>query len=159
MANTINGKILVIGPTVELPTKSGNSFLKRQLVLDCSHDDIYTGNRFENYPSFSFLQRNTALLDAFKAGDIVTVTFGLNGRIYQKDGVNNYFTDVVGFHIDKIDPTKGSNSAQSTAPSQSPTPHETTSPNVNNAAQQGSNDATHQFPPQVNAKNDDDLPF
>ena len=87
MANQIIGRVFEIGQTTSIPTKSGNTFQKRQIVLDASHYDQYTGQKYENYPQFQFLQMNCAQLDNFKVGDIVVVSFALNGRSYEKDGV------------------------------------------------------------------------
>lgn len=66
MANTIIGKVLVIGRTEEIPSKNGGQpFLKRTLVQDCSRYDQYTGKKFENYPQLEFASKNTAILDNF----------------------------------------------------------------------------------------------
>lgn len=100
MANTIIGKVLVIGRTEEIPSKNGSQpFLKRTLVLDCSRYDQYTGQKFENYPQLEFASKNTAILDNFNVGDVVEVSFALQGRSYEKDGVQKYFTSIVGYKV------------------------------------------------------------
>lgn len=101
MANTIIGKVLVIGRTEEIPSKNGGQpFLKRTLVLDCSRYDHYTGQKFENYPQFEFVSKNTSILDNFNEGDVVEVSFALQGRSYEKDGVQKYFTSIVGYKVE-----------------------------------------------------------
>lgn len=101
MANTIIGKVLVIGRTEEIPSRNGGQpFLKRTLVLDCSRYDQYTGQKFENYPQLEFASKNTSILDNFNVGDVVEVSFALQGRGYEKDGVHKYFTSIVGYKVE-----------------------------------------------------------
>lgn len=156
MANTIIGTILQIGTVQDIPTKSGNQFRKRELVLDASSYDQYTGEKRENYPSFNFLQKHVDDLNNFKIGDRVIVSFFLSGRRWEKDGEVKYFNDVVGFKIEPFTANQGSQSSQIPAPSQSPTQAQATSQNVSNGGQQGITD-TPPFPP--NAEGDDDMPF
>lgn len=149
MANTIIGKVLVIGRTEEIPSKNGGQpFLKRTLVLDCSRYDQYTGKKFENYPQLEFASKNTAILDNFNVGDVVEVSFALQGRSYEKDGVQKYFTSIVGY---KVEP-------YNTQQSQQPAPQ---APQNAPQAEQSNQTFT---PPSVDANgnpvdNNDDLPF
>ena len=149
MANTIIGKVLVIGRTEEIPSKNGGQpFLKRTLVLDCSRYDQYTGQKFENYPQLEFASKNTAILDNFNVGDVVEVSFALQGRSYEKDGVQKYFTSIVGY---KVEP-------YNTQHSQQPAPQ---APQNAPQAEQSNQPFT---PPAVDANgnpvdNNDDLPF
>lgn len=50
MPNQITGRLLAIGQTVQIPTKSGNQFNKREFLLDATTFDPYTGERsqYEN---------------------------------------------------------------------------------------------------------------
>ena len=52
MANQITGKILYIYPTEDITTKDGNVLKKREIVIDLTRFDPYTGERsqFENTP-------------------------------------------------------------------------------------------------------------
>lgn len=163
MANQIIGKVFEIGVTTSIQTKSGNTFQKRQIVLDASHYDQYTGQKFENYPQFQFLQMNCAQLDNFKVGDIAVVSFAINGRSYEKDGVKKWINDIIGY---KIEPY------QRQQPSQQPTPQQQVKQPVQQSTQQQApaqsvqqNAPSQQpFPPNVDAQgvpigSDDDLPF
>lgn len=121
MANTIIGKVLVIGRTEEIPSKNGGQpFLKRTLVLDCSRYDQYTGKKFENYPQLEFASKNTAILDNFNVGDVVEVSFALQGRSYEKDGVHKYFTSIVGYKVEPYN-TPTESATCSTSASKCPT--------------------------------------
>ena len=100
MANTITGIILVIGQTEAIPVpNSPNAFYKRELVLDASRFDQFSGQKFENYPRLEFTNNNCAKLDQFQVGQLVTVSFTLSGRKTEKDGIVCYFTNVTGYDI------------------------------------------------------------
>ena len=44
----ITGKLLEISKIEQLLTKSGNTFEKRQIILDCSRVDDWTGDVYKN---------------------------------------------------------------------------------------------------------------
>lgn len=101
MANTINGKILVIGQTENIPYRD-KVFSKRELVLDATRFDAMTGQPFENYPKFEFVGRHVSDLDGFQVGQAVIVSFVLSGRKRQKDGMDIYITSVQGYKIEPL---------------------------------------------------------
>lgn len=81
MANTITGRIHRITPEQQITGKSGKTFIKRTLVLDASRFDPYTGEKkFDNYPSVEFSGEVMKTLDGFKEGELVVVSFDINGR-------------------------------------------------------------------------------
>lgn len=82
----IIGKIKEIGNIVSIPTKNGQTFDKRDLVLDCSLYDRYTGDKRENFVKFEFGGTKCHVLDSFKVGDIVNVAFVLKGDYYTPKG-------------------------------------------------------------------------
>lgn len=151
MANQISGKILLIENAVDVQTKNNGVFTKRRIVLDASHYDPMTGQKFENYPAFDFVMRNVPKLDSFKAGDMVTISFALNGRPFEKDGKKDYFTSVVGYDIVPYQRQNGNyqqpNSDQSSA-SQGVQ-------NITNEQSKSQQDEQSNVTPQ----NEDDLPF
>ncbi|MGM9685601.1 MAG: DUF3127 domain-containing protein [Bacteroidaceae bacterium] len=114
MANTIKGKILQITQPVDV-SKTGNPFYKCELILDASRYDGFTGEKRENYPSITFTSKNCEKLNGFRAGDMVEVSFILQGRPYQRDGVTKYITDVVGYSVAYLE-----NRRSDSAPAQSP---------------------------------------
>ena len=118
MANTITGRILKVGKTVNV--SKNNEFLKRELVLDCSRYDEYTGEKRENYVSFSFTQKRCAELDGLSEGELVEVSFILNGRKYEKDGQTRYITDVVGYKVDRKESRQTAQAPASVAPPSAP---------------------------------------
>lgn len=101
MANTIRGKILAITQPVNV-SKTGNPFYKRELVLDASRTDDFTGEVRENFPMLTFTSKNCEKLDGFQVGEPVEVSFVLQGRAYQRDGQTRYITDAVGYKVERI---------------------------------------------------------
>lgn len=97
MANTIIGKILSIGEKVNV-SKTGE-FFKRELILDISRYDKFTGEKKENYASISFKQKHCDDLNGFNVGDMVEVAFTFDGHKWEKDGTTVYFNDISGYSI------------------------------------------------------------
>lgn len=104
MALTITGKVYSIGNTVSIASKNGGQpFLKREVVLDCTRFDPYTGERdkFENFPQLEFGGDKCSELDKCKVGDVVTISFDLNGSFYKgQDGIERNFTRVKGYKVE-----------------------------------------------------------
>ena len=102
MANTMTGRVLLIGNVEEIPSKSGGEpFKKRVVVLNCTHSDF--GQVYENYPSFEFSGKHVDDPAGFAVGEIVTISFALQGTKYQKS-VNDpvkYFNTISGYKIEK----------------------------------------------------------
>ena len=104
MALTIIGRVHSVGNVISIASKSGGQpFLKREIVLDCTRFDPYTGERdkFENFPQFEFAGDKCSELDNVKAGDVVTISFDIQGSFYKgADGVEKNFTRVRGYKIE-----------------------------------------------------------
>lgn len=67
----IKGKVLVVGETVTVSEK----FKKRDLIIEYAENPQYP-----EQIKFEAVQDKTALLDAVKPGDLLTVAFNLRGR-------------------------------------------------------------------------------
>lgn len=86
MAFQISGIIQHIGNTESIPYQD-KVFKKRELVLDCSYRNQFTGQiERANYPKFEFTGNHVDDLNDFNIGDIVTVSFSLNGSRSGKMG-------------------------------------------------------------------------
>lgn len=95
MANTIIGQIASIGPTQSLMAKNGNAFQKRDLVINVRRFDPNTGEPvtdWENTPKLSFMGDKCRDLDRFQVGQMVVISFDLQGRKYTN--ANNE-TDII----------------------------------------------------------------
>ena len=102
MANTMTGRVLLIGNTEEIPSKNGGEpFKKRVVVLNCTHSDF--GQVYENYPSFEFSGKHVDDPAGFTVGEIVTISFALQGTKYQKSANDpvKYFNTISGYKIEK----------------------------------------------------------
>ena len=130
--NTITGKIVTIGKTVNVSKK--NEFLKRDLVLDCSRYDAFTGKKRENYVSMSFTQKRCEDLNGYQVGELVEVSFILNGQKYEKDGQTRYITDIIGYKVER----KGQGAPQ--AAPQEPSAPQAQSPSVSPSPTNEQND-------------------
>lgn len=106
MANTIIGRIYRITPTENIATKKGTTFMKRQLIIDASRYDPYTGEKkFDNFPAFEVGGEELCrLLEEYHNDDLVTVFFDLNGREFLDDQTKQtkYFTTVRAYKIERV---------------------------------------------------------
>lgn len=102
MANQIIGRVFQIGDTEAVKSKDGSkTYYKRELIVDATRFDGLTGERgYDNYPSFEFSGDNCQLLNQFKQGDIVVVSFDLQGTKYEKDGQTRFFTRIRGYKVE-----------------------------------------------------------
>lgn len=120
MANTITGRIHKITPTKAIVSdKTGNTYHKREIILDASRFDQYTGEKkFDNFLMLEFGGEETCRqLDGYKDGELVTISFDLNGREYtdKQTGEVKYFTSVRGYKIERAGQQQQP-MAQATAP-------------------------------------------
>lgn len=145
MANTITGRVIAVSNIENVPSKKeqGKTFQRRQLYMDCTRYDPYTGERgFENTPLLDFggkgLEQLNALVDnGLKKGDIVTVSFDVVGnKNNDQQGKVKVFTAVRPYAIE----LRNVQGQQQTAPAPAPQPA---------PVQQ----------PQNGGDNNDDLPF
>ena len=97
----MTGRIHTITATETIPTKSGNTFCKREIILDCKNS--YNGQEFHNYPKFEFAGDDLCKqLDNCKLNDLVTIYFDLSGSNYtDAQGNEKNFTRVRGWKIEE----------------------------------------------------------
>lgn len=173
MAFQISGIIQHIGNTESIPYQD-KVFKKRELVLDCSYRNQFTGQiERANYPKFEFTSNHVDDLNDFNIGDIVTVSFSLNGSRSEKDGQVRYFTNVQGYKIEKYqsryNQQQGGNQTAQAANGNQPTPTQGACQSAQQAAMESARNAAAtaapNFPPAVDENgnpiqgNNDDLPF
>ncbi len=149
MANQITGRITEIGQIVQIPSKNGGSpFTKREFILDATTYDPYTGERseYENIIPLEFSGDKCAELDRFNQGDVVTISFALQGRSWTN--LDGELKRMASIRCYKIEVCGGVSQPPQNAPVQQPAPQPT--------YQQPQN-----FPPPVDANGNakDDLPF
>ena len=71
-----------------------DKFRKREFVLEVP-DGSYT-----QYVKFQLTQDKCSLLDSFKNGDEVKVTFNLTGKPFTKNGTTMYFTNLQAWRME-----------------------------------------------------------
>ncbi|MBX7042219.1 MAG: DUF3127 domain-containing protein [Ignavibacteria bacterium] len=83
----IKGRIHEISDTKQVTDK----FKKRDFIVEYSDNPS-----FPQYIKFELHQDNTGLLDMYKVGDEVDITFDLRGKPWtNKEGVKTYFNSLV----------------------------------------------------------------
>ena len=110
---------MLIGNVEEIPSKSGGEpFKKRVVVLNCTHSNF--GEVYENYPSFEFSGKHVDDPAAFAVGEIVTISFALQGTKYQKSANDpvKYFNTISGYKIEKYQ--RGAHTQQQAPPPPQP---------------------------------------
>lgn len=91
----ITGKIYAIDETNQV----SDTFKKRDLILEYAENPLYP-----EYIKFEAVQDKTALLDKFKEGDTVSVSFNLRGRPYTNAaGFTTYFNSLVIWKINSAE--------------------------------------------------------
>ena len=149
MSNQITGRLAWVGQTVQIQSKTGgNPFLKREFLLDATPHDMWTGERsgYENIVPLEVSGDKCAELDKFRVGDVITVSFVLQGREWtNQDG---QVKRMVSVRCYKLEERKTVQQQQTVQP-------------VQQTVQPVQQTAPQQFPPQVDANGNpkDDLPF
>lgn len=107
MANQISGKVIALSDvkTVASSDPSKPAMKKRELYMDCTRYDPYTGERsqYENKPLLEFGgDKVLAKLEALqiKKDDVVTVSFDIQGTPYTKDGKMRVYTAIRCYDIE-----------------------------------------------------------
>lgn len=128
MANTIIGAIASIGPTQSLMAKNGNAFQKRDLVINVRRFDPNTGEPvtdWENTPKLSFIGDKCRDLDRFQVGQMVVISFDLQGRKYTTaNGETDIITEARPYKIEAYGQRPSQPATQpmaASAPAQAPT--------------------------------------
>jgi len=76
MSLELSGKIYQIGETVNVT----DTFSKKEFIIE-------TDEQYKSYIQFQFTKDKTSLLDKFKVGENVNVSYNLSGRLWtNKEG-------------------------------------------------------------------------
>lgn len=102
-ANTKTGVVLTVGQPQQIQSKSGKTYTKRALFIDATTFDPYTGQRsqFENRLLFEFMEKRASVLDNVHVGDVVTVSFDIQGSEYKdQTGQTRYSINVRPYDVE-----------------------------------------------------------
>jgi hypothetical protein len=107
MSFELTGRILEIAATQNITDK----FKKREFIVE--YRDNPQG-QYVQYLKFQFTGDKVSMLDTYKAGQEVNISFNLKGRKYEKDGRVSYFMDLEAW---RISPANGQQPAANNLPS------------------------------------------
>lgn len=141
MSFEITGKLIAVQPTQQVSER----FKKREFVLETAEE--INGNVYTNYAKMQLVQNKCEIVDNFKIGDTVKVSFNIKGNKWERDGNVNYITNLDAWRIENAAGAGASAPQQQYAAPASPA--YTSVPNNNNAG-----DNYNPSPENV-----DDLPF
>lgn len=110
MANVVSGRVIAVSKlqTVASADPSKAPLKKREIYIDCTRFDPYTGERsqYENKPLLEFagdkvLEKVSPVLDSLQKDDVVSIAFELVGRSYQgADGKKKFTTGIRCYDIE-----------------------------------------------------------
>jgi len=144
MSLEVTGKLLVKYDAQQVSEK----FKKREFVIELAEE--INGNIYTNFAKLQLVQAKTDIIDRFKEGDMVKVSFNIKGNSYvdKKDGQTKYITNLDAWRVEAAGAPSATGSNQS-------------APAYNNAG--GGNAAGNNYnaTPNFNASTEtvDDLPF
>ncbi|UZR95072.1 DUF3127 domain-containing protein [Chondrinema litorale] len=92
MSFEVKGKLVEIYDENQVTDK----FKKREFVLEVQ-DGMYS-----EFVKMQLLQDKCDLINAFKVGDEINVSFNLKGRPYTRDGKTTYFTNLDAWRINPV---------------------------------------------------------
>ena len=119
--NTKSGIVLEVGQREQITSKNGKTYTKRALYIDCTPHDYLTGERsqYENKIQFEFMESKTSLLDNIIPGQVVTVSFDLQGtEMTGQDGQVKRFVHVRPFGIEVRQPVQQATQQYAPQPTQ-----------------------------------------
>lgn len=80
-----------------------SDFKKRNVILT-------TDDKYPQHVAIEFLQDKTSILDSYSTGDQVKIAINIRGKEWiNPEGVTKYFNSIVGWRIEKLNDTQGSN--------------------------------------------------
>lgn len=132
MANQVSGRVIAVSgvQTVASSDPSKAPFKKREVYIDCTRYDPYTGERsqYENKPLLEFagektLEKVSPVLDQCQKDDIVTISFELVGRSFKDNaGKTKFMTGIRCYDITITRKASQQQGTQQTAPAPAPQP-------------------------------------
>jgi single-stranded DNA-binding protein len=141
MSLEIKGRLHVKYETMNVSDK----FKKREFVLELSEE--INGNTYTQFAKMQLVQNKCEILDKYNVGDMVKVSFNINGTKWEKDGKVNYITNLSAWRIEM------DNGAQSAPAQSSNTASAPSTPAYNNPAN------NYTAPANNDSNSADDLPF
>ncbi|MBS1591704.1 MAG: DUF3127 domain-containing protein [Bacteroidetes bacterium] len=96
MSYEATGKLVAKFDTVQRT----ETFKTREFVVEKTED--INGRTITNYIKFQCVQDKTAMPDRFNIGDDVKVQFNIKGTKWNKNGVDNYITNLDAWRMETV---------------------------------------------------------
>jgi hypothetical protein len=145
MNHELTGKLIEIYDTQKVSDK----FQKREFVVELQEEMINGRPSYPNFAKMQLVQAKCDILDRFKIGDTVKVSFNIKGNRWERDGKVNYITNLDAWRIESAAAAPNNTAADAAQ-----------TPSYNNA---GGNATGNNFNTSVNfnpsPETIDDLPF
>lgn len=113
MSLEVTGKLLVKYDTQQVSER----FKKREFVMELAEE--INGNVYTNYAKMQLVQNKCEILDRFKEGDLIKVSFNIKGNRWEKDGKVNFITNLDAWRIESGNATGAPASAGNAQPAYS----------------------------------------
>ena len=94
MSLEVTGKLLVKYDAQQVSEK----FKKREFVLELAEE--INGNIYTNFAKMQLVQNKCEIIDRFKEGDLVKVSFNIKGNKWERDGKVNYITNLDAWRVE-----------------------------------------------------------
>ena len=94
MSLEVTGKLLVKYETQQVSEK----FKKREFVLELAEE--INGNTYTNFAKMQLVQNKCEIIDRFKEGETVKVSFNIKGNRWERDGKVNYITNLDAWRVE-----------------------------------------------------------
>lgn len=94
MSLEVTGKLLVKYETQQVSER----FKKREFVMELAEE--INGNVYTNYAKMQLVQNKCEILDRFKEGDNIKVSFNIKGNKWERDGKVNFITNLDAWRIE-----------------------------------------------------------
>ena len=96
MTLEVTGKLLVKYDAQQVSEK----FKKREFVLELAEE--INGNIYTNFAKMQLVQNKCDIIDRFKEGEMVKVSFNIKGNSYvdKKDGMTKYITNLDAWRVE-----------------------------------------------------------
>ncbi len=104
------GRVIAVSKVQTVASTDGKSFQKREIYIDCTRYDPYTGVRseYENKPLLEFsgdktLAKVNPILETLQKDDVVAISFELQGRQFKgQDGKIKFMTGIRCYNIEVV---------------------------------------------------------
>ena len=110
MSLEVTGKLLVKYDAQQVSEK----FKKREFVLELAEE--INGNIYTNFAKMQLVQNKCDIIDRFKEGDLVKVSFNIKGNKWERDGKVNYITNLDAWRMESATATPNNNANSQGAP-------------------------------------------